>query len=133
MAYFFICPLYVLFLLGVVLLAAALLCVRRSRTWGYYTLGAGVGSLPGVLLANGVLWVAVVLLLRGLEALGPGRLPGWLDAVMKVIVAALLVVGPVAVSGLGALWGMGVGLACVRWFRGRRDGRLLDTASAEVG
>ena len=95
--YFFILPAYRL---------AQSLWASRVQSWiqpssqhvGSYGFGVALGTLPGLLVANALLWVFTVGLLHL-------QLPEWLQGAHKAVVFASAFCGPVPVSIVGILVG----------------------------
>jgi len=98
MLYFFILPAYLLLLLVVSITSTVLYFRPSSRHVGRYGIGIAVGSLPGFLVANVVLWIFTIAILDL-------QLPDWLQGIHKLIVGVLVFLGPVPVSALGIIAG----------------------------
>lgn len=110
MLYFFILPAYLLLLLAVGITSAVLFFRPASRQVGAYGFGAAVGTVPGFLVANALLWLLTIALLHL-------QLPEWLQGIHKAVVAVLLFLGPVPVSAVGILVGGLIGAYVVRRMR----------------
>lgn len=104
MLYFLILPVYLIFL-------AIILCaVSISRPYlkhiSDYGAGAAIGSIPGFLIANILLWVTTISLVYF-------HLPEEFQAVQKFIVAGLAILGPLPVSFIGIIIGSIAGIYLV--------------------
>lgn len=71
-----------------------------------YGAGAAIGSIPGFIIANILLWVVTVLLIQF-------HLPDWIQTVQKVCVAGMAIIGPLPVSFIGIIAGSFVGTCMV--------------------
>ena len=98
MLYFFILPAYLLLLVAVGIASAVLYFRPSSQHVGSYGFGVALGTLPGLLVANALLWVFTVGLLHL-------QLPEWLQGAHKAVVFASAFCGPVLVSIVGILVG----------------------------
>lgn len=104
MLYFLILPIYLIFL------AVTICAVSISRPYmknlSSYGAGAAIGSIPGFIIANILLWVVTVLLIQF-------HLPEWMQTVQKICIASLAIIGPLPVSVIGIISGSFVGTCIV--------------------
>jgi len=125
MLYFFILPAYLL-LLGIVGITSAVLYFRKSsQHFGSYGFGVALGTLPGFLIANALLWLFTVGLLHL-------HLPEWLQGAHKVVVFVCAFVGPVPASIVGILVGGLLGAYIVHRMRARLSIRSIEMPSADT-
>lgn len=103
MLYFLILPIYLIFL--AIIICAVSISRPYMKNLSNYGAGAAIGSIPGFIIANILLWVVTVLLIQF-------HLPDWLQTVQKVCVAGLAIIGPLPVSIIGIITGSFAG-ACI--------------------
>jgi hypothetical protein len=116
MLYFFILPAYLLFLGAVGITSVVLYFRPSSRHVGSYGFGVALGTVPGFLVANALLWLFTVGLLHL-------QLPEWLQGAHKAVVFVCAFLGPVPVSIVGILVGGLVGAYIVHRMRVRLSSR----------
>jgi hypothetical protein len=116
MPYFFIVPAYVLLVVGMTVLAVVARFVPRLRPTSGYVAGGAVGTLPGFVVANVLISIAGLLPVWAAQHVS---LPEWLHNVLKVFVAAVLLIGPFVASLLGVALGFAGGI-CYVWLRRRK-------------
>ncbi len=116
MPYFFILPVYVALLLGLIGAAVVARFVPRFQSASGYIFGGAIGSLVGFLLVN----VAVILVGATPAWLAQRfTFPDWLQQTSKFFVATTLFIGPFIGSAIGALLGFAAGFYIV--FRRRKN------------
>lgn len=115
MLYFFILPVYLVFLAIVSLVSIGFMFRPSLRHIGSYGLGVSIGSIPGFLLANALLWLATLSLVSF-------QIPEWLKTLYNILVVVLAFFGPVPVSVAGIMAGSITGFLIVYRMR-RSSGR----------
>ena len=88
--------------------AAALFFIRFRRA-ALYMLGAALGSVPGFVGANALLFYGLAHLPNG-PAQGPLAVPGILSALVGIAALGALIAVPLVVSGLGVALGATAGI-----------------------
>ena len=115
MPYFFIVPAYAVLLVGLGLAAFLTRLTPQFRWVGGYLIGGGIGTLPGFVMANGIVTIAGIV-----PALVAERwaLPECVRHVCGMFAGMTLMLGPFAASAAG----IGVGFLAGCWivWRARR-------------
>ncbi|GAB3317428.1 hypothetical protein ACFQT0_24365 [Hymenobacter humi] len=108
MPYFFILVFFLLFLLSM-LAAAGVLFFTRFRRAAPYVLGAALGSVPGFVGANALLFYGLTHLPNN-PAQGSLAVPGTLSTLVGIAAVGALILVPVVVSGIGVVLGAIAGM-----------------------
>lgn len=114
--YFFILPVYATLLVMLTLAALLTRLTPQLRWTSGYVIGGAIGTVPGFLLANGMVTLAGLL-----PALVAERcaLPEWLRQACGIWAAVTLMLGPFAASTAGCALGFLAGCGIVRRRRRR--------------
>jgi len=106
MLYFFILPVY-LVCLALLSIVSIIFIFRPSlKHIGIYGLGVSIGSIPGFILANVLLWLVTLSLLHF-------QIPDWLQTFHKFLLAGMAFLGPLPVSLAGIIAGSITGVFIV--------------------
>ncbi|WP_084444335.1 hypothetical protein [Hymenobacter roseosalivarius] len=122
MPYFFILPIFVLWLVGLLMAAVAVRFSASFRPWSIYLVAVAIGSIPGFLLGNIALFVGALGVAKLLALLS---LPRILQPLQMLTTAATIFIGPFVASAIGSLVGSLLGIITVWQFRRRRQRLLL--------
>jgi hypothetical protein len=102
MPYFIILPLYALLLLTLIGLGGVFLFVQKLRYYAPFVFAAALGSFLGLILANVILIVCAIFLLKL-------PVPKSVQTVQGVFTGITLFIGPFIASTVGVLLGMFAG------------------------
>jgi hypothetical protein len=117
MPYFIITVFYVLFVAILIVAAVVLRYVPRLKFLSRYLLGGLLGSVPGIILSNIVLWGIVMLPVYAAKNF---QIPELVNKILTVLVVIGVFVGPFAVSVAGIALGFMLGVFLVY----RREKRM---------
>ena len=107
MPYFFILPAYVLLLVALTGAAIVTRFMPRFQPASGYIVGGMIGTLVGFIFINVMVVAAGVLPVWLAQK---GSFPDWVQQVIKIFVAAALLIGPFIGSAIGVLFGFCAGL-----------------------
>jgi hypothetical protein len=110
MPYFIVLPFYSVFLISLLLGAGILFFFPNRRGLAAYLCGGAIGSIPGIIIANGLLFALIKL---SVLATNQANLPNLMRSVAGFIIAGQIFIGPFLVSIVGVLAGFALGLYSV--------------------
>ena len=122
MPYFFILPIFVLWLVGLIVGAVAVRYSASLRPLSAYLFAVAIGSIPGFLLGNIVLFIGALGVAKLLALIS---LPRILQPLQTLTATATIFIGPFVASAIGGLIGSLLGIIAVWLFRRRRQRRLV--------
>jgi len=107
MPYFLILPLYIFLLIGTVVAGIVLLNIPKLKPYARYVFGAAIGSIPGFILANALLFLVAIGLVNV-------SMPKSFDQVRGIAAAVTLFICPFIVSFVGVVAGAILSIIVVR-------------------
>ncbi|HPZ06469.1 MAG TPA: hypothetical protein PL110_00015 [Candidatus Eremiobacteraeota bacterium] len=115
MLYFFILPVYLVFFAIIFIISIVLIFRPSLKRYGIYGLGVSIGSIPGFIIANTLLWLGTLCLLYV-------HFPDWLQSLQKFLIAGLAFLGPIPMSVIGIIAGSIIGVYIVHRRRNSSKG-----------
>ena len=123
LSYLFVVPVYLLVLAAAVVAGVICLFIPNARHASAYFFAGAVGSVPGMIIANAILILVVVVLARN-----AGSYPEGARISAGAVVEAGAILGPFVVSAVGAALGAGVACFIVRSARKRAPSEMPPVA-----